>query len=371
MERQKSMSSPLDWVHRTIERAGWQRAGLDRLAQWSQRPGVPSYPTKMTPTHEVPRGTYTVTVVIPCFNYGRFLRGAIASAVAQDGIDVEIVIVDDCSTDDSLAVARRLAEADPRITVIAQPENRGHVRTFNEGLAAATGDFIVRLDADDLLTPGSLTRAVTLFEQFPEVGLVYGHPRHFVEDDVPAAQLGDVSWTVWRGRDWVARRCARGTNCITTPEAVIRASVVARVGGLNPRLRFAQDMEMWLRVAAVSDVARVNDVDQALHRDHARSMSVNEGLQAQARRALALEALRHASYALDRGRYDRDLEQQLIAFAVETDPGVTSTVSWRTHQLRARIGPRLIRWDPIALLRVARVRARDEVAYLQWARMGL
>jgi hypothetical protein len=355
----------------------------------------------MTPTHEVPRGTYTVTVVIPCFNYGRFLRGAIASAVAQDGIDVEIVIVDDCSTDDSLAVARRLAEADPRITVIAQPENRGHVRTFNEGLAAATGDFIVRLDADDLLTPGSLTRAVTLFEQFPEVGLVYGHPRHFVEDDVPAAQLGDVSWTVWRGRDWVARRCARGTNCITTPEAVIRASVVARVGGLNPRLRFAQDMEMWLRVAAVSDVARVNDVDQALHRDHARSMSVNEGgglmtdlverrtvfdelfvsvgdrltdaagLQAQARRALALEALRHASYALDRGRYDRDLEQQLIAFAVETDPGVTSTVSWRTHQLRARIGPRLIRWDPIALLRVARVRARDEVAYLQWARMGL
>lgn len=387
-------------LHRWVARAEWERPLLDAVGNLTMVPRVPSMIDE-SPAPLSPERRALVSVVIPCFNYGRFLPGAVASALDQPGIDVEVVVVDDRSTDDSLAVARSLAAVDDRVVVVEQAENLGHVRTFNAGLARATGDFVVRLDADDLLTPGSLTRAVALFERNPGVGLVYGYARHFEEDDVPVPREGSVSWTVWRGHDWIARRCARGTNCITTPEAVVRSSVLRDVGGLNTRLRFAQDMEMWLRVAAVSDVGRVNDVDQALHRDHTLSMSVNEGngvltdlqerrtvfeelfsavgdridgaegLHARARRALAREALGHASYAYDRRRREPGIEARLVDFATDTDPAVTSTLAWRAYAVRARVGPDLLRRDPLAIVRVARVRARDELAYLQWTRTGL
>ncbi len=87
-----------------------------------------------------------------------------------------MIIVDDRSTDASLALARRLAAADPRVAVIAHPTNRGPVETFNDGLERAQGQYLVSLDADDLLTPGSLARAVALLEAEPDVGMVYGRP---------------------------------------------------------------------------------------------------------------------------------------------------------------------------------------------------
>ncbi len=118
----------------------------------------------------------TVTVVIPCYNYARYLPAAVASALSQHAADVDVIVVDDRSTDDSLAVARELADADARVRVIAHESNAGPVQTFNDGLAAARGEFLVRLDADDMLTPGSLRRALAVMQHFPSVGLAYGHP---------------------------------------------------------------------------------------------------------------------------------------------------------------------------------------------------
>jgi glycosyltransferase involved in cell wall biosynthesis len=201
----------------------------------------------------------------------------VGSALAQDEVDPQVIIVDDASTDDSAEVAARFARSDQRVSVVRHLANTGHVQAFNDGLEVATGEFIVRLDADDLLTPGSLARAVALFDAFPKVGLVYGHPVHFTDAVPPGARSTVRRWRVWRGEDWVAYRCARGVNCITTPEAMIRASVVYSIGGLNTALHFAQDMEMWLRAASVSDVGWIDGADQALHRDHPGSMSATNG----------------------------------------------------------------------------------------------
>lgn len=99
-------------------------------------------------------GEPTVSVVIPCFNYARYVPEAVGSVLEQRGVVVDIIIVDDCSTDDSLAVARGLADEHPQVQVLANAVNAGPVATFNRGLAQARGEFLVRLDADDLLTPG-------------------------------------------------------------------------------------------------------------------------------------------------------------------------------------------------------------------------
>jgi cellulose synthase/poly-beta-1,6-N-acetylglucosamine synthase-like glycosyltransferase len=210
--------------------------------------------------------------VIPCFNYAQYLPAAIDSALSQEGVKVDVVVVDDASTDDSLAIARRIADADPRVRALANDANCGAVETFNRGLSAARGEFLVRLDADDLLTPGALARAVAVMQQTPSVGLVYGHPLHFDGDELPVPRTESDSWTIWRGSDWLAARCLDGTTTTTTPEVVMRRSVVDVVGGQKP-LAHTHDMEMWLRIAAHADVAYINGADQAWHREHPGSLS--------------------------------------------------------------------------------------------------
>jgi len=124
----------------------------------------------------------TVQVIIPCYNYGRFLRSCVASALSQEGVDVRVLIIDDCSSDNSVDICRELQCADRRVSFIHHKVNKGHIATYNEGLLLASSDYVVLLSADDLLTPGALRRAADLMDQNPSVGLVYGHPLTFQED---------------------------------------------------------------------------------------------------------------------------------------------------------------------------------------------
>ena len=184
-----------------------------------------------------PRARATVSVVIPCFNYGRFLPDAVGSALDQTGVDVEVIIVDDRSTDDSRSVARRLCDAQPGVQLLVNDVNVGHIRSFNAGWEASTGEYVVKLDADDLLAPGALARAAALFESYPEVGLVYGHPYHFSTAVPPAGRLADVRWDVWRGHDWLEERCRLGVSAITNPEMVMKASLLRELGSMDPAVR--------------------------------------------------------------------------------------------------------------------------------------
>src|SRR5262249_39898770 len=158
------------------------------------------------------------------------------------------------------------------IRVIDRTENRGLVATVNEGLAAIDGDYVVKLDADDLLSPGALARATDLLVAHPEVGFVFGRPLHFA-DEVPAGPGGGrPTWTIWSGHDWLASRCRSGYNTISNPEVVARTSVVRQTAGRNPTLPSTDDFEMWLQLATRSDVGRVNGPAQAYYRVHGDSM---------------------------------------------------------------------------------------------------
>jgi hypothetical protein len=271
------------------------------------------------------------------------------------------------------------------------------VATFNAGLAEVRGDFSVRLDADDLLVPGSLARALALFERFPTVGLVYGHPQHFL-GPMPAPRVGPVrSWTVWPGTDWLELRCRRGVNCITSPEVVMRQTVVARVGGQR-ELAQTHDMEMWMRLAAASDVGHIEGPDQALHREHEASRSEKmvdpyvdfverraafeallefdglanrDRLQRLARRALAVDALRRACQAFDRGRSDREPIADLVVFARETYPRYTALRQWWGLRLRQRLGPVWVHRLPPFLACAALRRLTNDVRYRRWSRTGV
>jgi glycosyltransferase involved in cell wall biosynthesis len=100
-----------------------------------------------------------VDVVVPCYNYGRFLRECVHSALSQEGVAVRVLIVDDCSPDDSEAVGRQLAAEDPRVEYRRNPVNRGHITTYNSAFDWLRAEYTSFLSADDLLTPGALRRA--------------------------------------------------------------------------------------------------------------------------------------------------------------------------------------------------------------------
>lgn len=219
-----------------------------------------------------PRGRIpTVRVVVPCYNYGRYLPDCVGSVLSQEGVAVEVVVIDDASTDDSADVARALARADDRVSVIVHEQNRGHIRTYNEGLSTATTDYLVLLSADDMLAPGALGRATRVMEQNPNVGLVYGRPENFV-DAPPEAGRRRAGRTIWPGRRWIGHQFRRGLGIIFSPEAVVRTSVHREAGWYRETLPHSGDLEMWLRIADLADVARVRGPAQAYRRVHAASM---------------------------------------------------------------------------------------------------
>ena len=220
------------------------------------------------------RGMTSVSVLIPCYKYGHFLEDAVASVLDdQAGVDVRALIIDDASPDDSADMARKIAARDPRVEVTVHPVNKGNIATFNEGLLEwADGDYCVLVSADDRLTPGALQRARDLLDAHPGAGFVYGHALWFMTAPHcrrPGQSAGLV------GLAWpdVARTSFRqGENPITSPEVVMRTSLLKSVGGFDARLPHAADMELWLRLAANADVGFIRGVDQAYYRLHKKNM---------------------------------------------------------------------------------------------------
>jgi glycosyltransferase involved in cell wall biosynthesis len=309
----------------------------------------------------------SVSVVIPCYRYGHYLEECVRSVLDQPGVDVRVLVIDDCSPDDTPAVAARLAE-DPRVEYRRHEHNQGHIATYNEGLLGwATGDYSVLLSADDLLTEGSLARAVRILEERPSVGMVYGRPLRFTDDEPrPVARTSATGAKVWAGHEWVRIICEGGNNTVTSPEVVVRTSLQQRVGGYDPALPHTGDLEMWLRFAAISDIAFIQGADQAYYRGHGRNMSVARttavdleqrlaafeaafarhghdlpdatALERAARRAIAREALWRVCRAYDRDRLDEVPVDELLAFAGRAYADVRRLPEWWGSRWRSLVG---------------------------------
>lgn len=348
-----------------------------------------------------------VKVIVPCHGYAALLEGCVDSVLRQEGVDVRVLIVDDCSPDEAPAVAARIMRGDQRVEYRRHLRNRGLIDTANEGLEwAADSDYVVLLSADDMLVPAALWRATRVMEASPGVGMVYGHAPYF-ESGRQLPRVAD-SWrgtTVWPGAEWIRRRCRAGHSCISSPEVVVRTSVQRRVGGYNPACRHAGDLNLWLRVAAVSDVAYVSGATQALYRTHPDSMlrgmlSGTDGpivdlgerraafeeffavadprlldvdrLRTTVTRELARQALWQASRAYDRGDTDAAASaERFVAFAFDVYPDAQRLREWWGLRLRRRLGAGRSLWFLPFIATGAAHRLRGRVSYLRWRVSGI
>jgi glycosyltransferase involved in cell wall biosynthesis len=339
-------------------------------------------------------------VVVPCYNYGHYLPACVESVLGQPGVDVDLLIVDDASTDGSGDVAERLAARDPRISVVRHAKNAGHIATYNEGLEQTRGEYVVLLSADDLLTPGALSRATAIMEQHPSVGFVYGPVAVFGGDQPPVARTHARSWVLWPSQAWLRRRWRSARNCVWSPEAVMRATVRRQLGGFRAEFPHAGDLDLWMRAAAIADVAYVEGADQAFYRMHDTNMhrTVFEGERragdlvdmrerwrtfdrlaselpgaelTATRRALAAEALKTASRWSTWGDADAGVADDLVSFACEIYPAASSLPWWHLAADRRRLGPH-VTWsrNPGFLLQVNALGAHRRARRWRWERLG-
>jgi GT2 family glycosyltransferase len=245
----------------------------------------------------IPKHMPRVSVVIPCYNYGHFLPACVESVLSQPGIDIDILIVDDASTDGSSEVVRAAAVKDARVRAVYHEQNKGHIATYNEGLSQVDGDYVALLSADDLLAPGSLLRATTLMERNPGVGLTYGLAVDFLLAPPSLARRTATSWTIWRGHDWLEDRCRTGRNALRSPEAIMRKSVLQAVGGYDAALPHAADFDLWMRAASIADVGYVGGTTQAYYRLHSSNMHNVDFERAAASGTITDLRQRHACFA--------------------------------------------------------------------------
>lgn len=217
----------------------------------------------------------SVDIVIPNYNYGRYLLACAQSVLTQDFDRLRLLIVDNGSTDDSAAVAKQLAAADPRVELLLRPTNIGPHASFNDGIDWAKGDYFVLLFADDFLAPGALRRAVTVMERERSLALTYGRDVA-IQGDAPIPAIADVDtevpYRVEPGEVFIERFCRLGVFQLPGPSIVVRTSAQKAAGHYVEALPHSDDYHMWLRLALQGDVAEL-DCIQAGIRSHGQNRS--------------------------------------------------------------------------------------------------
>jgi glycosyltransferase involved in cell wall biosynthesis len=213
----------------------------------------------------------SVTVVVPCYNYGRYLRQCVNSILSQE-VDLNVDIIDDASADDTESVGSMLAAEDERVSYHRHEQNIGHIATYNEGLGRADGTYSLLLSADDMLVPGALQRAVGVLDENPGVVLLYGE--HAVFRDTPPETASEVlpDVRIWEGQEFIEHCCSEVWNPVSAPTAVVRTSAQKSVGGYIASLPHSGDLELWLRLATQGRVAQLREVVQAFYRVHDTNM---------------------------------------------------------------------------------------------------
>lgn len=198
-------------------------------------------------------GEPLVSVVLPTYNGGATLPDAVRSILNQTYQNLELIVVDDASTQDIPAALVEFA-ASPKLRIIRNEKNSGLAASLNAGIAVARGSFIARMDDDDYSLPSRLAEQVKLLQAQPEIDVVgtgvafYDRELHFIRDHLFPAD-----------HEAIVRFLRRG-NPLAHPTVMFRREFIQRAGGYDARLRRMEDLELWGRMARSCRYANIPKV---------------------------------------------------------------------------------------------------------------
>lgn len=215
-----------------------------------------------------------ISVVMANYNGEPFLRSAVESILAQTFDDFEFIVIDDCSTDKGFFYLTNID--DPRMIVIRNQRNRGQTASLNIGLAGTSGEFIARMDSDDISMPDRFERQVFFLRENPEIDIV-GSQAILIDGDaneMGRTRLPEDSEGIWA--------YSILQSPFVHPSVMIRGSVVREEGILFDENYINQDFELWSRLLVDHRGANIRDplIHYRIHRDNMTSRHHEKNLRA-------------------------------------------------------------------------------------------
>lgn len=189
-----------------------------------------------------------ISVILPAFNCADHLEAAVASIFQQTAKDLELIVIDDASTDRTPQILKRIR--DSRLIVLQHACNQGYPAAMNTGLRRSCGEFIARMDADDVSAPERLAKQLDLYRQLPDLALVGTRfkamtPRGAICSEASGSDV-QSSKSGWVAEDWASIR--DGRRHFADPSVMCRKKDVLEVGGYRTYQRSGQDVDLWLRL---------------------------------------------------------------------------------------------------------------------------
>jgi glycosyltransferase involved in cell wall biosynthesis len=215
-----------------------------------------------------------VTAAITTYNRAGFLPEAIASAEAQElGEGMELLVVDDGSTDETEQIVRRFGE---RARYVQRP-NGGRSAARNTAIEHARGTYVAFLDSDDRWLPGKLRRQLDAFTAQPALGMVHGHVEVIDADGAVMPEMSAYHWDLFEAahaKPVTYARYAFDCRCFSTAVMIPRA-LLEQLGGYDPAL-LLDDYDLYLRLALEAEIAFLHGAPLAQYRHHPGQMTSAE-----------------------------------------------------------------------------------------------
>jgi glycosyltransferase involved in cell wall biosynthesis len=188
-----------------------------------------------------------VSIICLCYNQARFLNEALQSVLTQDYPNLELILVDDASTDDSVSLMRAFVAEHPGTQLLPISVNGGNCRAFNQGLALARGKYVIDLAADDVMLPKRVSRQVAAFEALDDsYGVVYTNARLIDENSADLGLFYSDQKVISQLPIGDVYRAVLGKTFICPPTMMMKKRVLDELGGYDESLNY-EDFDFWVR----------------------------------------------------------------------------------------------------------------------------
>ena len=201
-----------------------------------------------------------ISIVIPLYNYENYIVNCLTSCLKQTINDYDIIVTDDCSTDDSANIVDRISQKHKKVKLIRLDKNQGYSKAKNESIISSSSKYIVHLDSDDYLVPNSLELRLTSFSD-QDIMMVHGKVYSFYDD---------------KTYDWCIQNMASLSFIEANPHAqgvMVKRECYEKYGLYDENLRSKSDREMWIRLRDLSRI-KIKAISDyvAFYRIHPNSM---------------------------------------------------------------------------------------------------